>query len=364
MKEAKKLGFGRLDTEALAKRAQMMHRIKRAPGLHVKTRKARHKRGEATTDDGWIALDSWGRMEYNPNKPNSEKVKKHLITNNPMEKLPGRMDSLIHYKKQEGHEFSIVEKGNVRYLYDARNNLRGFAYYINRDKAIKMSAKGGEFWGEGLSFAAGMGLYISLSKQIKKYITCYMDQNNGELPRSLKAKVVRYRNQDLWKSLPPDTRFHALDLNNCWFQMAYRLGYISKSMYHTWRNQKEYKNVLRRFMPMLSSTKAFYKYKGKKIVKKGMDPFSLSCKALFDNIRSEASKHIEAIIEIVGHQNVIYANTDEIAVIVGENGTLRKVVAEYFIENRLEYKVALCRKIDNSAYQHGSKTKKWGIKKG
>lgn len=360
MKEKK--GFSRLNTDALANRAKFMHKIKRSPGLRVKSRKGKHKRGEKTAG-GWMALDEWGRIEYNPENTQGSKIKKYLITANPLEKLPSSLEGIIAHKKKEGREFQIIEKGNVRYLYE-RGRLSAFAYYINKEKAAKMISSGSTFWGEGISFSSGMGAYIALSKEIRQFIADY-ERKHKASPKSSRMRVVRYRNQEVWKTLKPGDRFHALDLNNCWFQMCYRLGYITEDTYSYWKTQREYKNVLRRFMPMLASTKAYYRYKGKKIIEKGMDPFSLACKALYDNIRAEASKYMEELIEILGNSNVVYANTDEIAVLVGdENAGLRKTVADFFKERNLEYKVALCRKIDQDSYQHGEKIKKWVIKRG
>lgn len=276
------------------------------------------------------------------------------ITNNRLECLPESFDLMVYNKIRRKESFKVVEKRTTKYLYvegdDGKDKLWAVAFYVGKDRALKLQTKSDEFWGNDISFSQGMGAYISLGKEIRNYLFDY-GVEYGKLPAKKKHTMIRLHNKELWNQLPIAERFHAIDINNCWFQMAHRLGYLSEKIYTAWNRQDEYKKVLQRFLPMLSSPQKTFSYERGQLKSKNVDAMSKGYNILYNNVRAEASKIMFKAVEIVGEHNVIFANTDEIAIL----SPFRKDIADYFHSINLYAKLTLCQKqADNLYYYAGA----------
>lgn len=212
-----------------------------------------------------------------------------------------------------------------------------------------------DFWGEDISFKEGLSVYAALVKELNTYI---LQLEGEEVPKVKDVKLQRKKNADLWATMPVGSHFFAIDINNCWFQMAHRLGYIEDKKYKKWSKQTEYKRVVQRFLPMASSkTDRWTLKKGVRITLPL--PFHKRMhNRMYVNVRNEANGIMEKVLQKLG-TDFVYVNTDEIAVI----GEKRLIVCQTLTEHGVDYKLTLCKKISELHYIYAGKKKNFHYKK-
>jgi hypothetical protein len=163
--------------------------------------------------------------------------------------------------------------------------------------------------------------------------------------------VSRNKNIDLWDKLPINTYFYNLDLKSAYWQIAYRLGYISENIFNAYMSLDDYKQVKRLCISFLGrSNNMFYQVKN--------DKFLIECdtrvfKKVYNNIRNELYNCIKKVI--VSPCNYLEYNIDGIYVIKEDVDLIRSE----FKKMNLKYKITECRKINETDFLYGHKLRKF-----
>lgn len=162
---------------------------------------------------------------------------------------------------------------------------------------------------------------------------------------------ARDKNYVFWDSLKIGTFFYNVDLSSAYWQMAYRLGYISEDMYLLYRDDDSYKQAKRYCISFLArDNKCSYIIDNK--------VFGITCdmsflKKVYDNIRYELYNCIG--YGMSGLCNWVEYNIDGISVLSCD----LELVKSRFKELGLFYKVTQCRKMSSTEYKYGSKLRKF-----
>ena len=249
----------------------------------------------------------------------------------------------------------LLEYPEVRYN-EIRNRLlknnRNFSeqvfggrktIYLNNQVTATTVADAGLIMGDitKRQFMAFLGMFNRIMyQQFKK---------NTEL-LSLKIEfkgVSRKKNNLLWDKMSYGTMFYNLDLSSAYWQIAYRLGYITEKVYLNYIDKDEYKEVKRYCVSFLAraNKKKYTSNTGEYEIKCDMTPLQ----AVYDNIRNELYKTINEIAE--QFPEVLEQNIDGITVLLDDY----KKAKELLLEKGLKFKVTQCIKMNDFEYFYGSK---------
>ena len=154
--------------------------------------------------------------------------------------------------------------------------------------------------------------------------------------------LSRSKNYEVWYQMPQSEIYYNVDLTSAYWQIAYRLGYISKKMYDSFMHKNEFKEAKRYCISFLSRTNLVTYHDGREIseIECNMDCLI----QVYENIRNELYKCIDEVRKNV--ENWIEYNIDAIA--VSEKDL--ELVCKMFDEMDLTYKIKEYVKIDEYEY--------------
>jgi hypothetical protein len=248
----------------------------------------------------------------------------------------------VHYERtkevliKNGSKVCEQKHGSRRILY-ADSEICGFSemnYYI--PLSDKISSK---------QFNSFLGAFTkSLYNQIRK--------NNDLLLLSIEFKgVSRDKNRANWNKIKKKEIFYNVDLSSAYWQMAYKLNYISKSFYQNYIFRDEYKEAKRYCISFLSRDNHMVYYDNREINVIQCDTSVLE--AVYTNIRNNLYNTIDELKKSTDRW--IDYNIDGISVCKND---LEKVSSILDNQNLL-YKVNECIKIDNNEYYQKGKIRKF-----
>jgi hypothetical protein len=186
-------------------------------------------------------------------------------------------------------------------------------------------------------FASFLGTFKkSLYNQFKKnpdLINLNVDYNGSS----------RSKNKRKFNELPINSIYFNLDISSAYWQMAYRLGYISKKYYEKYLHQDDYKSIKRLCFSFLSRTN-YRQY----FIEDNV--YSISCnndveKKVYSNIRKELYKLISGAVNICGSEFIDY-NIDAISV----TSEKRREIVNYFAEQKIHIKIFPVEKVSTNQY--------------
>jgi hypothetical protein len=154
----------------------------------------------------------------------------------------------------------------------------------------------------------------------------------------------RGKNREAFNSVPTESYFWNLDLSSAYWQMGYRLGYVSKKFYEKYIFNDDYKIVKRLCFSFLArSNYKTYTYNN--------ENYTIECNTqldqqVYDNIRYELYNIISGALEIAGDNYVDY-NIDAISF----TNKARKEVVKYFEEQNLVFKLIPAIKVSPTHYE-------------
>lgn len=157
--------------------------------------------------------------------------------------------------------------------------------------------------------------------------------------------VSRSKNIELWNSLPINSYFYNVDLSSAYWQIANRLGYISKKLFEAYMNVDSYKQVKRYCISFLArkSKTVFQMSSGNDWV---IDCDISIFQKVYDNIRNElyicVNKSLDGVCECLEW------NIDGVMV----TGKDLNVVRDNFNAMGLIFKVVECRKVGDRVYEY------------
>ena len=162
--------------------------------------------------------------------------------------------------------------------------------------------------------------------------------------------MSRKKNIKKFDSLKTGEFFYNLDLNSAYWQILYKLNYISLDLFEKYKNQDNYKIVKRLCVSFLSRI-------NKKTYYFNNDEFSINCdtailKKVYINIRNFLYKIFNECAKTVDY---IAFNIDSIY--IDQNNL--KTAKNFFKLNNLDFKLVLCQKISTLDYTYGKEKRKF-----
>lgn len=185
--------------------------------------------------------------------------------------------------------------------------------------------------------------------------------NLNKKPELLDLKIAytrqsRFKNIELFDSLNVNDIFHNIDLNSAYWQIAHKLGYISKSFFIKYKDQDEYKEAKRYCISFLvRQNKVVYHPYGK-------PSYQITCdNTIFKNIYDNIRNHLYECVynSVSDFNNILEFNIDGITVLYKD----LDIVRQNFKDMGLEYKTIMCIKENEYQYKHGSKLRNFKHKK-
>jgi hypothetical protein len=162
---------------------------------------------------------------------------------------------------------------------------------------------------------------------------------------------ARDKNHVFWDSMKEGVFFYNVDLSSAYWQMAHRLGYISKELFDMYKDDDSYKPAKRYCISFLAR-------ENKSVYIINNQVFEIKCdmsflKKVYDNIRHELYGCIRD--SLVGITDWIEYNIDGVSVMAYD----LDLVKSRFKDAGLFFKVTQCRKMSSTEYKHGSKLRKF-----
>jgi hypothetical protein len=163
--------------------------------------------------------------------------------------------------------------------------------------------------------------------------------------------VARSKNYQYWDTLEDGTYFYNIDLSSAYWQIAYRLGYLSDKLFQTYLELDAYKHAKRYCVSFLAR-------KNKMVYTTEEGKIEIACdtsvfKNVYDNIRNELYKTIQEAL--IGIENYVEYNIDGVTVMKDDVARVKKA----FREEGLKFKVTECRKINDKEYLYGNKIRRF-----
>lgn len=185
-----------------------------------------------------------------------------------------------------------------------------------------------------ISFLASFkrGLYNNIKK-------------NSEL---LSQKIIftgtsKSKNREAFNKIAVNDFYWNIDLVSAYWQMGYRLGYVSKSFYKKYMHEPGYKQVKRLAFSFLARTN----YKDYTI---GTETYRITCdntnhQQIYDNVRNQLYLIIHQAVDIAGSEYIDY-NIDSISVTKAN----REKIIKFFLDLGLEIKTNPVIKLSDREY--------------
>ena len=164
--------------------------------------------------------------------------------------------------------------------------------------------------------------------------------------------VSREKNYPEWECLNDGDFFYNVDLRSAYWQVAYKLGYLSDKMYDTYVLSDEYKMGKRVCISFLARRNFMIYHPQNK------DSFKIDCdtsvlKGVYENIRHYLYNTMFKCVE----QEIKWLEYNI------DGGTIPSEylfqVTKYFQDQKLKFKITECKKIDDKTYMYGNKERKF-----
>jgi hypothetical protein len=164
--------------------------------------------------------------------------------------------------------------------------------------------------------------------------------------------ISRDKNHNQYKKLRQREIFYNVDLSSAYWQMAYRLGYISKKIFNAYIFRDEYKEAKRYCISFLARENEMNYFDGREINNIKCETSALY--QIYQNVRNELYNVIDQVKKETKNRWIEY-NIDGITISSKDLG----IVCEKFNELNLIFKVNECMKLDNFEYIYKNKIKKF-----
>jgi hypothetical protein len=163
--------------------------------------------------------------------------------------------------------------------------------------------------------------------------------------------LSRDKNQKTWKKIKQKEIFYNVDLSSAYWQMAYKLNYISNKMFFNYIDKDEYKEAKRYCVSFLSRENRMIYYDNREITEVNCDISVLQ--QVYSNIRNELYNTIDKLKKSTS--DWLDYNIDGISVKEKD----LKLITEKLDSLNLKYKVNECIKIDSTSYYQKGKIRKF-----
>lgn len=226
--------------------------------------------------------------------------------------------------------------GNRRVLY-SNSKICGF---LESDNYLPLSEELSNK--EFSNFLASFSL--SLSNQLRK-------------KHSLWGVKIEYdgdksgHNPNAYRKIKQVTKFYQIDLSSAYWQMAFRLGYISKNLFDKYMFEDKYKQAKRYCVSFLGRTNYMRYYDGREIEYVECDTsFQVQ---VYENIRNEMYQVIKQVRDAI--PNWVMYHIDSVSVMEKDFEKAKSILENLSVY----YKVKEAVKLDNTEYSVNGKLKKF-----
>lgn len=160
-----------------------------------------------------------------------------------------------------------------------------------------------------------------------------------------------------WNDLEIGSYFYCIDFKSAYWQMAYKLGYIDERIYNQYINLDDYKSAKRLCFSFLSrSVKGIFHNKkfndtGKNLV---IDCDNSFYRNIYGNVRNLLNNLLLDMVNLTDG-NYLYYNTDGIYI----TKEYIDIIKNYLKNEKILYKMTLCKKINEKQYFLGNKLKQF-----
>lgn len=245
----------------------------------------------------------------------------------------------------------VSQKGNATLINKRHNKTLfyfGKAYTLKKKKTPNLLPKENELTN------MEVGRFFML---VSKFVNEYIIRNDFEIT-DIKRETYnfRVRNNKAFDSLQTGEYFWCFDVNNAYWQMMYKLGIISENVYNKYAYNNKYKLIKKIAIGLtVSGQTARFLQNGEVLKSKdGKELIVYEDKTLwkrvYKNVRHMTYNIPVDVINKIGADNYIFYNQDAVAV----KNEFKKDADDFFLDNGIDYKKILCRKISDSEYMFGS----------
>lgn len=209
-------------------------------------------------------------------------------------------------------------------------------------------------YGDGHLFGSiGTGDYLPLSEITKNQFGAFLGQFTKSLYNQIRKNdslldlkiefndVSRNKNLESWNKLKSREVFYNVDLSSAYWQIAFKLGYISRRMFDSYIDKDAYKEAKRYCISFLARENEMNYYDQREIdnIKCNNDCLY----QIYTNIRNEL---YTCISNVKPGNDWIEYNIDGISVMAKDLDS----VCKKFDEMNLKYKINECAKLDKKEY--------------
>jgi len=187
---------------------------------------------------------------------------------------------------------------------------------------------------------------INLFAQVQKNVNSFYKKSNYEVEVVKEKYSASKSDGSRWNSLKKGDEFWYIDINHCYWRIAFLKGYINKRLYSSTLLNPELKIERNMSLAMIIAPKKrkYYK-KGEFILEVEED--KRFCRIIYDNIRFTAYNLMGHCMKL-SKKSFIGYRTDGIMV---TEDVVNKI-AEYISDEGYEYSIEKCMKIDSKNYKY------------
>jgi hypothetical protein len=255
---------------------------------------------------------------------------------------------------RDNAEYIILHEHNGKSL------LRDRAMIKNkiRTKIVREQSVGGNFLVDKLkketkfSGVHPKDFRVFLRMVKRSIFRSWMNDNcRKDLVDSIQTK--KHRNRDNWDKLTTGDTFYLIDMVSCYWQMAYKLGYIDKELFDRFMYNDEYKQAKRLCFTLLKKNVIVgEQFKGDVVINNYICDSSL-INDIFFNVRNISSVYISELVGLI-NKDYLFFNVDGIAVTQNRY----QEVSKFFKDNDIKVSVNICSKTVNNNYVVNDKSKR------
>lgn len=183
--------------------------------------------------------------------------------------------------------------------------------------------------------------------QVTRSFNTFLKNNDGYVEPVINEYSGSFFNSDVWDAMQVADEFYIIDINRCYWTIAWQLGYISKRMFLAAYNNPNpvYKDMCNRALACVKSeTREVYYKEGVKKLTKVYEKSRQ--KIMYDNIRYTAFNLLGRLRDLVGTERTLGYTIDGIKVFKEDV----QGVCDYFDGHNFNYTIELCKKADDGHF--------------
>lgn len=194
---------------------------------------------------------------------------------------------------------------------------------------------------------------LALMSSVKRSFTKFILKHNFAIDIEPDQYKSSYRNTDSWMNLKKGEEFWYVDVNHCFWRIAFLKGYISKTMYQNMLERADMKLYRNMALACVVAPNSCEYWQGEKLLYE-IEEANEIYGTMYNNIRRTAYNTIGRIAEAIGDACIGY-RIDGIMV----TSDYVEVVKTMMEEADFFYKVEDCKKVDADHYTLGDQIRKF-----